>query len=94
MEPAVRAIARVTSGSISGTANPKNAETFAVVNLDAPVHTHSRTTGYFNLIGLVEGWYSAQIVADDATCADTTFSDAAVVAGQTTGLGAIQLRNE
>jgi len=50
--------------------------------------------GYFKLIGLSEGLYSVLIVADDATYADTTFSDVAVVAGQTTDLGTIELREE
>lgn len=90
----VRAIARVTSGCISRTANSKNAEAFALVDLDTVTCTHSDTSGYFRVIGLLEGSYSAQIVADDVTYAATTFSDAAVVAGQATDLGGIQLREE
>jgi len=94
MKPVIRAIAKATSGSISGTVDPKSVEAFALANSDTVAHTHSDTSGYFELIGLPEGLYSVQIVADDTTYADTVFSDVAVVVGQTTDLGTIQLRKE
>ena len=94
MKPVIRAITKTTSGSISGTVIPENVEAFALANSDTVTHTHSDTTGYFKLIGLLEGSYSVQIVADDTTYADTTFSDVAVMPGQTTDLGTIQLRKE
>ena len=94
MKPVIRAIVMATSGSISGIVNPKSVEAFALANSDTMAYTHSDTSGYFKLIGLSEGLYSVLIVADDATYADTTFSDVAVVAGQTTDLGTIELREE
>lgn len=94
MKPVIRAIAMVTSGSISGTVDPKSVEAFALVSPDTVAHTHSDTSGYFKLIGLPEGSYSVQIVADDVTYADTTFSDVAVTAGQTTHLGTMELRKK
>jgi len=94
MKPVIRAIARATSGSISGDVIPKDVEAFALANSDTVAQTHSDTSGYFKLIGLSEGSYSVQIVPDDTNYADTTFSDVAVVAGQTTELGRIELREE
>jgi len=94
MKPVIRAIVMATSGSISGNVIPKDVEAFALANSDTVAHTHSDTSGYFKLIGLLEGSYSVQIVADDTNYADTTFSDVAVVAGETTDLGTIQLREE
>lgn len=94
LEPVIRAIALSASGSISGIVNPKSVEAFVFTNPDPVAHTHSDTSGYFKLIGLWQDSYSVKIVADDPTYADTTFSDVAVVAGQTTDLGTIQLRKK
>jgi hypothetical protein len=94
LKPVIRAIAKATSGSISGIVNPTSAEAFALMDPDTVAHTHSDTSGYFKLIALPQGSYSVLIVADDTTYADTTFSDVAVLAGQTTDLGMIQLRKE
>lgn len=94
LKPVIRAIAKATSGSISGIVNPKGAEASAFANLDTATHTHSDTSGYFKLIGLSEGSYSVQIAPDDTAYADTTFSDVVVVAGATTDLETIQLRKE
>ena len=94
LKPVIRAIAKATSGSISGIVNPTSVEAFALTDPDTVAHTHSDTSGYFKLIALPQGSYSVLIVADDTTYADTTFSDVAVLAGQTTDLGMIQLRLE
>lgn len=94
LKPVIRAIAKASSGNISGMVNPKDIEAFALIDSDTASYTHSDTTGYFKLIGLSPGLYSVQIVPDDATYADTTISGVAVVAGQTTDLGTIQLREE
>jgi hypothetical protein len=94
LKPVIRAIANATSGSISGIVNPTSAQVFALTDPDTVAHTHSDTSGYFKLIALPAGLYSVHIVADDATYADTTFSDVAVLAGQTTDLGTIELRKE
>lgn len=94
MKPVIRAIAMATSGSISGTVSPASAEAFAFAGLDTIAYTHSNVSGYFKLIGLPEGSYLVQIVPDDDTYADTTFTDVAVLAGQTTDLGIIELRLE
>jgi len=94
LKPVIRAIAKATSGSISGIVNPTSAEAFALTDPDTVAYTHSDTSGYFKLIALPQGLYSVHIVADDTTYADTTFSDVAVLAGQTTDLGTIELRKE
>jgi hypothetical protein len=94
MKPVIRAIVMATSGSISGTVNPKSVEALALASPDTVAHSHSDTSGYFKLIGLPEGLYSVQITADDATYADTLFSDVPVEAGETTDLGIIELREE
>jgi hypothetical protein len=94
MKPVIRAIAVATSGSISGSVSPKGAEAFALSGTDTSAHTHSDTSGYFKLIGLAEDSYSVLVVSDSVAYADTTFSDVAVIAGQTTELGTIQLRKE
>jgi hypothetical protein len=92
MKPVIRAIPVATSGSISGTVSPNSVEAFALANSDTAAHAHSDTSGYFKLIGLSEGSYSVLIVPDSATHADSTFPDVAVVAGETTDLGSIELR--
>jgi hypothetical protein len=94
MKPVIRAIAVATSGSISGTVDPKGAEALALANPDTLAYAHTDTSGYFKLIGLSEGTYSVQIVPDDVTYADTTLIDVPVTAGLTTDLGTIQLRKE
>jgi len=94
MQPVIRAVAIATSGSISGVVDPDSINAYAIANPDTVAHTHSDTTGYFRLVGLPAGLYSVQIVPDDATYADTVFSDVAVVAGQTADLGSIQLRKK
>jgi hypothetical protein len=94
MKPVIRAIAVATSGSISGTVDPKGAEALALANPDTLAYAHTDTSGYFKLIGLPEGAYSVQIVPDDVTYADTTLIDVPVTAGLTTDLGTIQLRKE
>jgi hypothetical protein len=94
MKPVIRAITMATSGSISGTVDPKSIEALALANPDTVAHTHSDTAGYFKLVALPEGSYSVRIVPDDVTYADTIFSDVAVTAGQTTNLGTIELRKE
>jgi len=94
LKPVIRAIAKATSGSVSGTVLPKSIEALALANSDTVAHTHSDTSGYFKLIGLLEGSYLVQIVPDDTTYADTAFSDVVVVAGETTDLGMIQLREK
>jgi hypothetical protein len=94
LKPVIRTIVMATSGSISGTVDPKSIEAFALTNSDTVARTHSDTSGYFMLIGLPQGSYSVHILADDTTYADTTFSDVAVVAGQTTELGIIPLRKK
>lgn len=94
MKPVIRAIAIATSGSISGIVNPTSVQAYALEGSDTVAYTHSDTSGYFKLIGLLQDSYSVQIVADDTTYADTTLSDVLVVAGQNTDLGTIQLRKE
>jgi hypothetical protein len=94
MKPVIRAIALATSGSISGTTIPKDVEAFALTNPDTAAFVHSDTSGYFKLIGLAEGTYSVLIVPDNTSYADTTISDVEVIAGQTTDLGTIELREE
>jgi hypothetical protein len=92
LKPVIRAIAIQTSGGISGMVNPKDAEALALVSPDMLAYGHTDTSGFFNLVGLPEGLYSVQIVPDDVTYADTTITGVAVVAGQTTDLGIIELR--
>ena len=94
LKPVIRVIAKATSGSISGIVNPTSVDVFALTTPDTVAHTHSDTSGYFKLIALPQGSYSVLIVADEATYADTTFSDVPVAAGQTTDLGTIELRKE
>ena len=94
MKPVIRAIAVATSGSICGTVSPESIKAFALADLDTVAHTHSDTDGYFKLIGLPEGFYSVEIVPDDDTYADTTFTDVAVLVGEITDLGTILLRKK
>jgi hypothetical protein len=92
LKPVIRAIAVQTSGGISGMVNPKDAEALALVSPDTLAFSHTDTSGFFKLVGLLEGLYSVKIVPDDVTYADTTITDVIVTAGQTTDLGTIELR--
>ncbi len=92
LKPVIRAVAIQTSGSISGTVDPTAAEAFALQDPDTLAYVHTDPSGFFKLVGLPEGTYSVQIVPDDVNYADSTLADVPVVAGETTELGAIQLR--
>ena len=94
MQPVIRAVSFVTSGSISGIVDPDSVNVYAIASPDTAAHTHSNTTGYFKLFGLPAGLYTVQIVPDDVTYADTVFADVAVIAGETADLGSIQLRRK
>lgn len=92
LKPVIRAIPVHTSGSISGTVNPKEAEAFALASSDTVSSIHTDTLGFFKLVGLSEGTYSVKIVPDDVAYAESTLTDVSVVAGQTTDVGTIELR--
>jgi hypothetical protein len=92
LKPVIRAIPMQTSGSISGTVNPEEAEAFALASPDTVSSSHTDIDGFFKLVGLPAGTYSVQIVPDDDAYADSTITDVVVVGGQTTNLGIIELR--
>jgi hypothetical protein len=92
LKPVIRAILMQTSGSISGTVNPEEAEAFALANSDTVSSSHTDAGGFFKLMGLPEGTYSILVVPDDNAYADSTITDVVVLGGQTTDLGNIELR--
>ena len=92
LKPVIRAVPLQTSGSISGTVDPTDAEALALASPDTLARSHTDAGGFFKLVGLPEGAYSVLIVPDDIAYAESTLTDVGVTAGQTTDLGTIELR--
>lgn len=94
LQPVIRAVATVTSGTISGTILPisTNAIVWTVSNSDTVTAYADAVTGYFKLMALPSGTYSLNIEASDtAAFKSSTISSVAVVSGQNTDTGTITL---
>jgi len=93
LNPVIRVIANVVSGTISGTIDPAAAHPWiwTVAGLDTCSTYADALSGYFMLMALPEGTYAVHIEPTDATYQDTTISGVQVMAEQNTDLGTIVL---
>jgi len=94
MNPVIRVVANIVSGSISGIVTPPMAFTHIVTEVGADsVGTFADvTTGGFRLMALPAGTYSVVVESGNALFADSTITDVYVSAQQNTSLGTIALR--
>ena len=93
LNPVIRMVSTVTSGTISGTVLPltANAVIWTVSNSDT-VTAFADATGYYKLMALPAGTYTLNIEASNTTMfRDTTLSNIAVASGQNTNAGTITL---
>lgn len=93
LQPTIRVVANVVSGTISGKVLPldANARVETIVGSDT-VTTLPDTSGNFKLVALPEGTYSVKIIPYNTAYKDTTISNVAVVKQQDTNLGTITLQ--
>ena len=92
MNPVIRVMPVVTSGSISGQVLPEDADAkiSAVVGEDT-VSTFPNSGGYFSLMTLPAGTYDVDISPNNLTYRDTTITNITVIAGNDTNIGVINL---
>lgn len=92
LKPTIRVVPTVTSGTISGTVLPlqANATAWTMVNSDT-VKVFPDSTGYFKFMAIPEDSYNVHFTANNTTYNDTTISNVKVTAGTNTNLGTINL---
>lgn len=94
MNPVIRVMPIVTSGSISGQVLPLEAQAtvFAYTGSDT-ISTYPDENGFFKLMVLPQGSYNIGITPLDSTVyKDSTITDVNVIANQNTDLGIIELK--
>jgi len=93
LNPVIRVIANVVSGTISGIIDPASARPFiwTVAGLDTISSYADTLSGYFMLMALPEGTFPVHIEPADPAYQDTTISAVQVIAEQNTDLGTIVL---
>lgn len=94
MNPVIRVIPMVTSGTISGQVLPTEADAhvWTLVNTDT-VTTYPDSEGYFTLMALPEGLYDVNIIPDNVAYFDSVVTGINVIAGNDTSIGTITLHN-
>ena len=93
MNPVIRVIPVVTSGSISGQVLPTDADAdvWTLAGTDT-VSTYPDTSGYFSLLALPAGIYDVHIEPDNGSYADTVVTGINVTAGNDTNIGIVNLQ--
>lgn len=93
LQPTIRVVANVVSGTISGKVLPldANAKVEAMVGSDT-VTTLPDTSGNFKLVALPEGTYSVKIIPTNVAYKDTTINNVTVIKQQDTNIGTITLQ--
>ncbi|RCK73344.1 MAG: putative lipoprotein [Ignavibacteriae bacterium] len=93
LQPTIRVVANVISGTISGKVLPLDANALVqtLVGSDT-VSTLPDTSGNFKLVALPEGTYSIKIIPGNSIYKDTTINNVSVVKQQDTNLGTITLQ--
>ena len=93
LKPVIRSRAVAMTGAVSGFVNPPSvhAEVIATSNSDTASVLADTTSGMFKLVALDPGIYSLQLLPADTTYKDSTMSNIAVNAGQTSNIGTIVL---
>lgn len=94
LKPVIKANEKAITGNIEGTVDPATAEpvVYAIADSDTLASTVANTeTGYFRLIGLVEGTYEVSIDPRNSDFQNETVPDVSVVVEETNSLGTIEL---
>ncbi|MHB1688706.1 MAG: DUF4382 domain-containing protein [Ignavibacteriaceae bacterium] len=96
LNPVIRVVPTVISGTISGKINPVNAEAsvYAISGTDMVSTAADTTTGSFKLMALIEGTYNVKVSSGNAAYNDATIANVIVVAKQNTDLGTINLSSK
>lgn len=92
LNPVIRVIPVVISGSISGLILPLDAN--PVVRITAgedTITTYTNEEGYFMLMGLLEGFYNVNVTPTDTSYTDTIITNVQVMQNSVTDLGLITL---
>jgi hypothetical protein len=93
LQPTIRVIANVVSGTISGTVTPLDASASVWVvteNMDT-ITTYPDTTGYFKLMAVPEGMYDVYVTPGNEAYQEVLTENVEVTANQNTDLGTIAL---
>jgi len=94
MNPVIRVVANVVSGSISGVVSPVSAfaQILTKIGSDSVATYANMLSGGFKLMAMPAGTYSVTIESSSALYADSTITGVVVHAQQNTNLGTIVLR--
>ena len=93
LNPVIRIIPVITSGTISGTVTPLSTAStvFAISGTDTVSTTADITNGSFKLMALVQGTYTVKALSKNALYSDKTITNVSVTAKQNTDLGTFNL---
>ncbi len=94
LQPVIRVVANIVSGTISGIINPvaiRATIATTVANVDTVSTLSDMTDGSFMLVALPAGTYDVKIVPDDVSYRDTTITGVQVVAQQNSNIGTVAL---
>ncbi len=94
LQPTIRVVATITSGTISGVVQPDTARAviYALSGTDTVATAYADTvSGAFKLMALPEGTYSVSVSATEGSFQDALRTGVAVVRQQDTNLGTITL---
>jgi hypothetical protein len=93
LQPTIRVIANVVSGSISGTVTPLDAGALVWLETEdlETIKTYPDDTGYFKLMAVPEGVYDVHITPENEAYQEVVMENVAVVAEQNTDIGTVDL---
>ena len=92
LEPVIRVMPLITSGTISGQVLPSDAQAtvFTIIGPDT-VATYPDLDGFFKLMAIPQGMYNVEINPGNVTYKDTIIPNINVYSNQNTDIGLIQL---
>ena len=95
LKPVIRVVATATTGIIAGTVSPasESANVWAFTGTDT-VSTSTDISGGFKVQYLTPGYYTVYIAPQDTSYNDTTITNVAVTASNTTSLGTVVLSHK
>ena len=94
MNPVIRVMPVIISGSISGQVLPTDALATVFTTVDGDtVSTYPDSLGYFKLMVLPEGIYDVEITPENAAYKDTVLTGVNVFANQNNDVGTVELQN-
>jgi len=92
LQPTIRVVANVISGTISGYVSPKEViSTVWTVSGEDTIKAYPDTTGYFKLMAVPENIYDVYVTPDDPSYDEVLVENVEVVAKQDSDLGTIDL---